>query len=264
MNGEHDDDVDHHVVARDNPALLIQEGDFGTLPPAWEHLEEQRSLFKRMIPSVGRLQMGVRTSVGTAFVAGLGILMTNKHVIENFAHDVNGRWKFNDGVTNVRIDFNGEHGSTTTSELPVEGIIGVDGEYDLALLRIPAESTFLVKALPLQRDAPDSIVGRELVAIGYPERDTAVPDDVLQRTFGNIFGVKRLQPGKITAPRNHDNVPVFSHDCSTMSGSSGSCMIDVESGNVLALHFGGGNAVNLAVPLWKLANKPFLKNLHWV
>lgn len=263
MNGEHDDDVDHHVVARDNPALLIQDGDFGALPAAWAHLEDNRSLFKRMIPSVGRLEMGVNSAVGTAFVAGLGILMTNTHVIRNFARPAGDEWEFNPGVTNVRIDFRGEHGSTTASELRVDSIIGVDGEYDLALLRFTPTSDHIVKALPLQRDEPDSIVGRELVAIGYPDRDTGVPDEVLQRTFGNVFGVKRLQPGKITAQRNHNGVPVFSHDCSTMGGSSGSCMIDVKTGKVLALHFGGGGTVNLAVPLWKVANKPFLKNLSW-
>ncbi|HEX6087272.1 MAG TPA: serine protease [Thermoanaerobaculia bacterium] len=262
MNGE-DDDGDLHVVAGNNPALLIQDGDFGTLPQEWAHLETSRPLFKRMIPSVGRLEMGVRTSVGTAFVAGVGILMTNRHVIENFARPVGDEWEFNPGVTSVRVDFGGEHDRTTASELPVEAIIGVDAQYDLALLRIPAETDFIVKALPLQRDEPDSIVGRELVAIGYPDRDNAIPDDVLQRTFGNIFGVKRLQPGKITALRSHNGVSVFSHDCSTTGGSSGSCMIDVASGKVLALHFGGGGTVNLTVPLWKVAHRPFLKSLNW-
>ncbi|HEX6087273.1 MAG TPA: hypothetical protein VF266_22270 [Thermoanaerobaculia bacterium] len=47
------------------------------------------------------------------------------------------------------------------------------------------------------------------------------------------------------------------------SSRSSFASIDVASGKVLALHFGGGGTVNLAVPLWKIAHRPFLKNLHW-
>jgi V8-like Glu-specific endopeptidase len=53
---------------------------------------------------------------------------------------------------------------------------------------------------------------------------------------------------------------LFTHDCSTLGGNSGSCVIDLESNRVLGLHFKGRYLeANWAVALWKLADDPLLK-----
>jgi S1-C subfamily serine protease len=261
-----DEHFDNEAVVRPGrPALMIQDGDFGAFPAEWEHLEAKRDLLKSVIPSIGRLEIAATNrSVGTAFLAGPGILMTNRHVLENFADPVGDEWRIRPGVT-VRIDFREEHERTTPSELLVEGVIGVHAKYDLALLRVPATLDHIAKVLFLRSTEPEPpIRGREVVVIGYPDFDSTATPDQLTGVFQDILGVKRLQPGKITGPQQHDGHPIFGHDCSTLGGNSGSCVIDVETGHVLGLHFGGTTAGgNLAVPLWKVSKDALLKNLNW-
>ena len=50
------------------------------------------------------------------------------------------------------------------------------------------------------------------------------------------------------------------HDCSTLGGNSGSPVVDLETHQVIGLHFGGRFGVrNYAVPLWMLAGDPLLR-----
>jgi endonuclease G len=270
MSHEDDANVDLEAIPRpDRPALVIQDGDFPAPPPDWEQLNDKRKLLRGIFPSVGLLELvnphGNRTA-GTAFLAGLGILMTNKHVVENFGdHDAAGRWSILPGMT-VRIDFRRERDRPEPSELPVEGIIGVHPKYDLALLRVPTtlDDVLPRKILRLEPRKPEPLAGREVVTIGYPERDSTVTDEQATGVFQNIFGVKRLQPGRITSQLSHGGALVVRHDCSTTDGNSGSCIIDLATGNVLALHFGGTAAQgNLAVPLWEVADEPMMRDLQW-
>jgi hypothetical protein len=96
--------------------------------------------------------------------------------------------------------------------------------------------------------------------VGYPASDNQglTPPDVMSRIFGDIYEVKRLQPGTITGIS--DTLPRFSHDCSTLGGNSGSCVVDLATHQVLGLHFSGGyRESNYAVALWKLTDDPLLR-----
>jgi V8-like Glu-specific endopeptidase len=55
--------------------------------------------------------------------------------------------------------------------------------------------------------------------------------------FGEADGTKRFSPGKATRLRPDERV--FEHDCSTLSGNSGSCALDFDRGRALGLHYGG-------------------------
>ena len=49
-------------------------------------------------------------------------------------------------------------------------------------------------------------------------------------------------------------VPAATHDCSTLGGNSGSAVIDLDTGEVLALHFGGlYHEKNYCVPAFELS-----------
>jgi endonuclease G, mitochondrial len=70
--------------------------------------------------------------------------------------------------------------------------------------------------------------------------------------------VKRLQPGEIRGRMRTASfgklVNAATHDCSTLGGNSGSAVLDLSSGAVLALHFGGSyREQNYAVPSFELA-----------
>jgi V8-like Glu-specific endopeptidase len=80
----------------------------------------------------------------------------------------------------------------------------------------------------------------------------------MARIFGDIFNVKRLQPGSLR------NLFVwgktFKHDCSTLGGNSGSCVVDLETGRVIGLHFAGRyGRHNRAVALWKFKRSVIFK-----
>jgi hypothetical protein len=95
--------------------------------------------------------------------------------------------------------------------------------------------------------------------IGYPASDNQgiTPPDVLSRIFGDVFEVKRLQPGTVTSISS--KLRRFTHDCSTLGGNSGSCVLDLETHQVIGLHFSGGyREKNYAVALWRFADDPLL------
>jgi hypothetical protein len=94
--------------------------------------------------------------------------------------------------------------------------------------------------------------------VGYPAADGRRNDpDEMQRIFAGVYNVKRLQPGEV---RSVDGTRLV-HDCSTLGGNSGSCVVDLETAEVVGLHFGGRYLQgNNAVPLWTLADDPLLRS----
>jgi Trypsin-like peptidase domain len=73
--------------------------------------------------------------------------------------------------------------------------------------------------------------------------------------------VKRLQPGVIRGraevQSSGNRVAAITHDASTLGGNSGSPVIDVDTGEVVALHFAGEYLkANYAVPMYELARDP--------
>jgi hypothetical protein len=134
---------------------------------------------------------------------------------------------------------------------------------DIALLRVSKDSTANSKQLPkplkIAKDVDENkIKGRDVYVIGFPARDPLRNDPVeMDRIFAGVYGIKRLQPGKIM--NIDDSTPIMTHDCSTLGGNSGSCVIDLETNNVIGLHFSGRYLqANRAISLWKLKNDPLL------
>jgi hypothetical protein len=82
----------------------------------------------------------------------------------------------------------------------------------------------------------------------------------MQRIFQLIYDVKRLQPGTIMA--RVTGRAEFLHDCSTLGGNSGSCVILLEAHLVVGLHFGGRYLKgNRAVDLSALRGDPIFTGL---
>ena len=126
----------------------------------------------------------------------------------------------------------------------------------MALLRVNSLSG--VAPLHLSVKSPEELIGHNIVAIGYPARDPRSDLDLQDRIFARTYNVKRLQPGTI---RPRDQIQSFetlvnalTHDASTLGGNSGTGIIDVDTGEVVALHFAGEYLkANYAVPMYELA-----------
>jgi hypothetical protein len=187
--------------------------------------------------------------------------MTNRHVAEVFCQMGQRRkWRFKAGMTG-RIDYVEEVGSTESAEFAFRSVIGIHEVLDMALFRVRVTSdsgAMPPEPLSLASSFAGVQEGRQVYTVGYPAWDGRRNDplDMLQ-IFANVFNVKRLQPGVICDV--FDQRHILEHDCSTLGGNSGSCIIDLETKEVVGLHYGGRYMEgNYGVALWQITDDPLL------
>jgi tetratricopeptide (TPR) repeat protein len=177
--------------------------------------DELPELVKRIKPSAVAIETfdarGEKLSRGSGFFIAQDRVVTNRHVIEN-AHKA-------------------EIHSFTGAIYPVKGVIAIDAEGDLALLRVDAPAA-QVRPLSLERTSPQE--GESVVVIGNPlGLEGSVSNGIVSAvrdipTFGRII--------QITAPIS--------------PGSSGSPVVNMlgQVIGVATLQVTGGQSVNFAIP----------------
>jgi endonuclease G len=229
----------------------------------WRHLVADRDIHARLlaaIPAIGRVELPDQSRIpyaGTGFVVGRGLLMTNRHVAEIFAAGLGERIRFRTGWR-AALDLRRERGGGAGPLLWVRAVRMIHPYWDMALLEVEGLRAELVPLTLTIEDARD-LAGRQIAVIGYPGHDPLRNDPVVQDDlFDRVFGVKRLQPGELNGGGRTQSfgrlVTAATHDCSTLGGNSGSAVIDLASGRVLAMHFGGRYLdTNFAVPTFELA-----------
>ncbi|WP_109108956.1 DNA/RNA non-specific endonuclease [Azospirillum sp. TSO35-2] len=252
------------IIPDKRPALDIIGGRFAVTQAMWSHLTEDKAVHARLlaaIPCVGRVELPGQTRIpygGTGFVVGDRLLMTNRHVAGIFAQGVGDRRiTFRNGMS-AGVDFLRERGRPTGPVLNVLRVRMIHLWWDMALLEVdglPAGSDSLRLSVQDARD----LAGREVAVIGYPAYDPLRNDPTVQdKIYDRTYGVKRLQPGLLAPGRDTASfgklVRAAAHDCSTLGGASGSVVVDLETGEAIALHFGGRYLdINVAVPAFELA-----------
>ncbi len=177
-----------------------------------DHLPE---LVRRIKPSAVAIETfdarDQKLSRGSGFFIDFDRVVTNRHVIDN-AH---------------RAEVHSHNGSVYA----VKGVIAVDAEGDLALLRVDAPPN-QVRYLTLDRTSPQE--GESIVVIGNPfGLEGSVTNGIVSAvrdipTFGRII--------QITAPIS--------------PGSSGSPVVNMQGQviGVATLQITGGQSVNFAIP----------------
>jgi hypothetical protein len=73
--------------------------------------------------------------------------------------------------------------------------------------------------------------------MGYPQKDPKIDASALSRVFEDTYGILRLQPGEIV-DEDLVNGNII-HNCFTAVGNGRSALIDVQTGEVLGIHFAG-------------------------
>lgn len=243
------------VLRRLRPVSFVRGRGFDRLASPWTHLNEApiRQRLGGLFASVGRIEVPsspLLPFAGTGFVVGRDLVMTNRHVARCFAGGV------------AAINFAAEVDAAADVVFPVREVALIHPSWDLALLRVdplPPERPPLVLGV---RDAAE-LFGRDVVVIGYPALDRRGDIRMQNRIFGDTYDVKRLQPGKIRGIEGYPSagraVRALTHDCSTLGGNSGSALCDVETGEVVGLHFAGLHlCANYAVPMAALVGDPHL------
>lgn len=237
------------AVIRDDRIASLPSGEFSTLLQGATRARIEktfRSIGCVLVPSDPRIPYG-----GTGFVVGKGLVMTNRHVARLFTEGVGTkRLAYSPGAA----AFTPKREAPSASDSPsfeVRRVVMVHPYWDMALLEVPDLDA---PALALATDTPSTMVA----VVGYPAFDPRNNVDVQKQVFDGVFDVKRVAPGYATGRREvqsfENRVRALTHDASTLGGNSGSAVLDVNTGAVLALHFAGRYLEsNYAVPMAELA-----------
>lgn len=239
------------VLRIGRPSLPIHNDSF-EVPVAdyWKaRLYPTKSKLDRAIRSVGRIEVPELREPyqGTGWMIAPGVIATNRHVAQRFGQRGTGSTftfqttPFGDPLT-ARIDFREEENSVEPFEVRIIEVLYIAPDDqaattypDIAFVRVEHADN---RPLP----PPIALFGggarkaQVVAAIGYPAQDPYNPIADQLRIFGGRFDVKRLAPGEVMRRLDADT---FTHDCTTLGGSSGSVILDVATGAALGLHFSG-------------------------
>jgi endonuclease G len=218
-------------------------------------LHAARDHLQRAARAVGRIDVSGLPElqyVGTGWLVEQNTILTNRHVAREFGRRTRGRFTFKKGTDarpiGASIDFYQEVGRADRLEFQIVEILHIEDEAgpDFALLRVEDVSSRQEVAPPIPLAAAPARPGQQVAVIGYPARDSRVPDDqLMQSIFGDVYDKKRLAPGQVTEARPD----LLLHDCSTVGGNSGSVLVDLATGEAIGLHFAGRFLeANYAVP----------------
>lgn len=228
-------------VFRDEPRLVFRDAE----SEVWrERLTAAQGHLVPAIRAVGRIEVKhhpVFDWIGTGWLVAEDVVVTNRHVASEFGRRTGSEFVFRQGSGGRRmdasIDFLEEFDRVESLDFRLLRILHIEDENgpDLALLQVePVAGRSLAAPITLSSDRPDR--NRTVAVIGYPARDSRIPDQKLVRDiFGDVFDKKRLAPGQVTGSERD----TILHDCSTLGGNSGAVVLDLESGDAVGLHFAG-------------------------
>jgi endonuclease G len=255
------------ILPQRRPVIDINNDTFETPSGEWEHLGEgeTRAKIEAAIPSVGRVELPDHPRLpygGTGFVVGPNLLMTNRHVADNFSSGLGRQGLHFIPGQSAGVDFRREQVGSESIFVDVVKVVMIHPYWDMALLQVsglPEEQ----RPLPLSTDHPHTLRGRNVAVIGYPAFDPRNDAELQHRIFRRVYNVKRLQPGTLTGRklmRSFENiVNAMKHNASTLGGNSGSMLLDLKTGHVVGLHFAGVYLEsNYAVPAYGLARDPYV------
>ena len=206
-------------------------------------LHAASAFLRAAIPAVGRIEVQNNPFydwVGTGWLVAPEVIVTNRHVAQAFGMRDAARFVFRPGLDASRpqagrIDFLEEIGLGEPLEVALAEIVWIapDAGPDVAFLRLAAARPD-VAPIALADAAPAS--GAQVAVIGYPARDSRVPNSgLMDDIFGEVYDKKRLAPGQLTLT----GAAELQHDCTTLGGNSGSVLLDLATGKAAGLHFSG-------------------------
>jgi endonuclease G len=250
------------VLPRNRPVAFVRGDSYDDLDGPWVSLNDDliKKRIASLLPLIGRVEVPsspILPYAGTGFVVGQGLIATNRHVAQLFSQGLGLTIRYRAG--DAAIDFKRQIDAPDddrTAYLSVRAVEMIHPYWDLALLRVDDLPTD--RMLRLSVKSPEELLDHNVVVIGYPARDERNDVALQDRIFNRTYNVKRLQPGVIRARAKiksfENTVNALTHDASTLGGNSGSAVIEVDTGEVVALHFAGEYLkANYAVPMHELA-----------
>ena len=206
-------------------------------------LHAASAFLRAAIPAVGRIEVQNNPFydwVGTGWLVAPEVIVTNRHVAQAFGMRDAARFVFRPGLDASRpqagrIDFLEEIGLGEPLEVALAEIVWIapDAGPDVAFLRLAAARPDVA---PIALADAAAASGAQVAVIGYPARDSRVPNSgLMDDIFGEVYDKKRLAPGQLTLT----GAAELQHDCTTLGGNSGSVLLDLATGKAAGLHFSG-------------------------
>ncbi len=239
------------VLLTGRPPLLIQDGKWEepTLATIKTRLDLSREALLEAIPKVGRVEvLNLGDYLGTGWMIDEGIMITNRHVAEDFAARMGKNFDFKRDVSGeryrARVDFRREYERAAEWQAKVSEIVFIEEaggvRPDMALIRLDSGGASLPTPIALDDANPE--FDTDIAVIGYPAEDSRNDAFAMKKIFGGVYNVKRLSPGKVGGV-DFDGKRLI-HDCTTLGGNSGSVVINLNTGKACGLHFSGNYRVN--------------------
>lgn len=268
------------VYLAKRPSLRVQGGLVRGIPTSWQPLQHGVEDVEAYLPGVGRLDrvsQGARERQGTGWFVKKDRVITNNHVVAGLCgidpHAVPG-WR---KLLGEQIDQVNRHWAANEADRPTwdpaespQGgpetaagrVVQADLHpvLDMAILQVEGVEDSDSLVIPISAEGPVDPSDRVYV-LGYPavaSMEHRLHRALLRYLFGDKpWGMdKRVAPGAL---RNVGMSPV-SHDATTLGGSSGSAVMDLESHLAVGLHYWGSYwTANDAVPLWMYADDPLFQ-----
>ncbi len=256
------------IMKAGRPAIDIIQDSYTPPPGIWESRlgnVSTRNLLQATTSAVGRLDyVGFPTAEfgGTAFVVGPDLLMSCGMVTDVVTIREGDIYLFQPGMS-AMVDFKRELIPSESVFVKIDEVLYVDSRCRIALLRAKLPSN--IKPLRLSVRDPEDLGNRYVAVIGHPAKDVFNdPGELQHKIMGGSYNVKRLLPGQLMGHEQYDvreflggKFLAMTHDCSTGPGCSGAPLIDLETGEVVGVHFAGVHKLaNYAVSSWELARDP--------
>jgi hypothetical protein len=208
--------------------------------------------------------------LGTGWRLGDKFVVTNRHVVQHLADSPSKpvkAWRLNPTLT-ASVDFWAVTKPSKKQRFPLKSIAwcaDFDGP-DLGILEfaiaeappapLPIDWSEATLGRTLERESGPTFQGRQVYVVGHPWRVTT--SGPIAQVFGKADGHKRCSPGCVTAINAARKT--FEHDCSTLGGNSGSCVLSVDQHAVVGVHYAGVNvhdngvgSSNKAIAIFRLA-----------
>ncbi len=217
------------------PVLDLTNGRMQTPPKSWMVLEDARAQIETLAGSVGavrKVDANGATTVGTAFVIGERKAITSRRVADEIAEQVSGQWRLKQNVT-AHINF-GENPAAVAQQFRITEIRVVP-EAHLSIITVdqplPGPPLALAETATLANPLDN------VYLVGYPVSDSRGDAAVAEKAIRSAAGVKRVLPGIILEISPDGSS--FDHSCFTLTGSGGSPVVQLSTGKVIGVHWGG-------------------------
>ena len=234
------------------PAFISKDGKLKSADPTVPDPTKLAPV-EAVLASTGIVRGGRGTKSATGLLISPRAVLTSGHIAKSLGA----------GATVSFVDVLGATSKSRT--VAVVGKPELHPLWDVAVLELASDPPKDVVPVRLLAEPPESTDGRAVALIGYPSPGSTTDQAAYLEVFGRTKGARRTTLGKTIGLADvedgDDAQRVFVHNAFSSEGSSGGALVDVKTGLVIGMQFGGRDGrAGFAVPSWALYRDPVVRS----